>query len=90
MNEQEREALEEKEYDRRRLPGAYAATMHHIRELYRDMEQLMSRGLPGDRFRAAKTKWFIRNNENYARRIKEHAAELGLYLGEAQEQLPLI
>lgn len=71
-------ALDEDEYDRRRLPGAYSQTIHHIRELGKELAAVRSRGRAGDRFRAAKLSWFIRNNENYANRLRARAAELGV------------
>lgn len=71
-------ALDEDEYDRRRLPGAYSQTMHHIRELGKELAAVQSRGRAGDRFRAAKLSWFIRNNENYAQRLRARAAQLGV------------
>lgn len=68
---------DEDEYDRRRLPGAYSQTMHHIRELRREREALRLRASPGDRFRAVQLSWFIRNNENYAARLLQRMEQLG-------------
>lgn len=69
---------DEDEYDRRRLPGAYSQTIHHIRELRKEREALLLRGQAGDRFRAAQLSWFIRNNENYAARLLARMQQLGL------------
>lgn len=66
------------EYDRRRLPGAYSQTTHHIRELRKERDALLLRGHAGDRFKAAQLSWFIRNNENYAGRLLVRMEELGL------------
>lgn len=71
-------AVDEDEYDRRRLPGAYSQTIHHIRELRKELDAVRSRGRAGDRFRAAKVSWFIRNNENYAKRLQARASQLGV------------
>ncbi len=71
-------SLDEDEYDRRRLPGAYSQTVHHIRELRKERDALLLRGQAGDRFRAAQLSWFIRNNENYAARLLVRMEELGL------------
>lgn len=71
-------ALDEDEYDRRRLPGAYSQTIHHIRALRKELDAMRSRGRAGDRFRAAKLSWFIRNNERYAQRLRARAAQLGV------------
>ncbi|HEL4104656.1 TPA: hypothetical protein UM352_004052 [Stenotrophomonas maltophilia] len=71
-------SLDEDEYDRRRLPGAYSQTVHHIRELRKEREALLLRGHAGDRFRAAQLSWFIRNNEHYAARLLVRMEELGL------------
>lgn len=68
---------DEDEYDRRRLPGAYSQTLHHIRELRKERDALLLRGHPGDRFRAAHLSWFIRNNENYAGRLLQRMEQLG-------------
>lgn len=68
----------EDDYDRQRLPGAYSQTIHHIRGLKKELDTLRSRGRAGDRFRAAKVSWYIRNNESYARRLQERAAQLGV------------
>lgn len=65
------------EYDRRRLPGAYSQTLHHIREMRKEREALRLRARPGDRFRAAQLSWFIRNNENYAARLLQRMDQLG-------------
>ncbi|PZS51587.1 hypothetical protein [Stenotrophomonas maltophilia] len=67
---------DEDEYDRRRLPGAYSQTIHHIRELCKERDALLLRGHPGDRFRAAQLSWFIRNNENYAGRLLQRMEQL--------------
>ncbi len=67
----------EDDYDRHRLPGAYSQTLHHIRELRRDREALRLRACPGDRFRAARLSWFIRNNEKYAARLLQLMDQLG-------------
>lgn len=69
---------DEDEYDRRRLPGAYSQTLHHIRELRKERDALLLRGHAGDRFGAAQLSWFIRNNENYAARLLVRMEELGL------------
>lgn len=69
---------DEGEYDRRRLPGAYSQTLHHIRELRKERDALLLRGHPGDRFRAAHLSWFIRNNESYAARLLVRMEQLGL------------
>ncbi|MRI41732.1 hypothetical protein D5301_05675 [Stenotrophomonas sp. MH181796] len=69
---------DEDEYDRRRLPGAYSQTIHHIRELRKERDALLLRGHAGDRFRAAQLSWFIRNNENYAARLLVRMEQLGL------------
>ncbi len=71
-------SLDEDEYDRRRLPGAYSQTVHHIRELRKEREALLLRGHAGDRFRAAQLSWFIRNNENYAARLLVRMQQLGM------------
>lgn len=71
-------SLDEDEYDRRRLPGAYSQTIHHMRELRKERDALLLRGHAGDRFRAAQLSWFIRNNENYAARLLVRMEELGL------------
>lgn len=70
-------ALDEDDYDRRRLPGAYSHTLHHIRELRKERDALLMRGQAGDRFRAAQLSWFIRNNENYAGRLLQRMEQLG-------------
>lgn len=69
---------DEDEYDRRRLPGAYSHTVHHLRELREERDVLLLRGQAGDRFRAAQLSLFIRNNENYAARLLVRMEELGL------------
>jgi len=69
---------DEDEYDRRRLPGAYSQTIHHIRELRKERDALLLRGHAGDRFRAAQLSWFIRNSENYAARLHARAEQLGV------------
>lgn len=38
---------EENEYDRRRLPGAYSQTIHHIRELRKSGMPCYCAGMPG-------------------------------------------
>ena len=68
---------DEDEYDRRRLPGAYSQTLHHILELRKERDALLLRGHPGDRFRAAHLSWFIRNNEHYAGRLLQRMEQLG-------------
>ncbi|EKT4091509.1 hypothetical protein QEG23_000994 [Stenotrophomonas maltophilia] len=68
---------DEDEYDRRRLPGAYSQTIHHIRELRKERDALLLRGHAGDRFRAAQLSWFIRNNESYAGRLLQRMEQLG-------------
>ncbi|MHC1672542.1 hypothetical protein ACODUM_06730 [Stenotrophomonas maltophilia] len=68
---------DEDEYDRRRLPGAYSQTIHHIRELRKERDALLLRGHAGDRFRAAQLSWFITNNENYAARLVVQMERLG-------------
>jgi hypothetical protein len=70
-------ALDEDDYDRRRLPGAYSHTLHHIRELRKERDALLMRGHAGDRFRAAQLSWFIRNNENYAGGLLQRMEQLG-------------
>ncbi len=75
--------LDEDEYDRGRLPGVYSLTLHHLNELRKEAHALRSRGLPGDRFGAARLAWYIRNNEGYAAAISARAAQLGLSLGRA-------
>lgn len=67
----------EDEYDRRRLPGAYSQTLHHIRELRKERDALLLRGHAGDRFGAAQLSWLIRNNENYAARLLVRMQQLG-------------
>lgn len=69
---------EENEYDRRRLPGAYSQTIHHIRELRKVRDALLLRGNAGDRFRAAQIARFVRNSENYAARLHARAEQLGV------------
>lgn len=69
---------DEDEYDRRRLPGAYSQTIHHIRELRKEREAVLRRGHAGDIFKAAQLSWFIRNNENYAGRLLARMEQLGL------------
>lgn len=81
--------MDEDEYDRRRLPGAYSQTLHHISELRKEAETLRLRGLPGDRFGVARLAWFIRNNEGYAASIKARAAQLGLDFGQAEQAAQL-
>ncbi|MCO7398275.1 hypothetical protein NJH49_08770 [Stenotrophomonas maltophilia] len=71
-------SLDEDEYDRRRLPGVYSQTVHHIRQLRKERDALLLRGHAGDRFRAAQLSLFIRNNENYAARTLVRMEELGL------------
>lgn len=68
---------DEDEYDRRRLPGAYSQTVHHIRELQKERDALLLRCHPGDRFRAAQLSWFIRNSEKYAARLLAQMEQLG-------------
>ncbi|WP_440565712.1 hypothetical protein ACSYAO_002596 [Stenotrophomonas sp. STK16_22] len=68
---------DEDEYDRRRLPGAYSQTIHHIRELRKERDALLLRGHAGDRFRAAQLSWFIRSNESYAGRLLQRMEQLG-------------
>lgn len=79
---------DEDEYDRRRLPGAYSQTLHHIRELRKERDALLLRGHPGDRFRAAHLSWFIRNNENYAGRLLQRMEQLGATAAHALLTLP--
>lgn len=80
---------DEDEYDRRRLPGAYSQTIHHIRALRKERDALLLRGHAGDRFRAARLSWFIRNSENYAARLHARAAQLGVSgLGASESNAP--
>ncbi|HFJ9785339.1 TPA: hypothetical protein ACGW1K_004248, partial [Stenotrophomonas maltophilia] len=69
---------DEDEYDRRRLPGAYSQTIHHIRGLRKERDALLLRGRAGDRFRAAQHSRFIRNSENYAARLLARMQQLGM------------
>lgn len=79
---------DEDEYDRRRLPGAYSQTIHHIRELRKERDALLLRGHPGDRFRAAQLSWFIRNSEKYAARLLARMEQLGATAAHALLTLP--
>ncbi|MCU1030255.1 hypothetical protein ACS0OQ_13720 [Stenotrophomonas riyadhensis] len=79
---------DEDEYDRRRLPGAYSQTIHHIRELRKERDALLLRGHPGDRFRAAQLSWFIRNSEKYAARLLAQMEQLGARAAHALPTLP--
>ena len=74
---------DEDEYDRRRLPGAYSQTIHHIRQLRKERDALLLRGHAGDRFRAAQNSRFIRNSENYAARLLVRMQQLGLCRSQA-------
>jgi len=69
---------DEDEYDRRRLPGAYSQTIHHIRQLRKERDALLLHGHAGDRFRAAQHSRFIRNSENYAARLLVRMQQLGM------------
>ena len=69
---------DEDEYDRRRLPGAYSQTLHHIRELRKERDALLLRSHAGDRYRSAQHSRFIRNSENYAARLLVRMQQLGM------------
>lgn len=81
-------SLDEDEYDRRRLPGAYSQTLHHIRELRKERDALLLRRHPGDRFRAAQLSWFIRNSEKYAARLLAQMEHLGATAAQALPTQP--
>jgi hypothetical protein len=74
-------------YDRKRAPLVYSHHKCWAREQMQEAARLRKRGLPGDRFRAAKELWWARNNERAAERTIEWAAELGVVVGEPQRDL---
>lgn len=74
-------------YDRKRAPSVYSHHKAWAKEQTIEAARLRQRGLPGDRFRAAKELWFARNNERAAERTREWAAELGVVVGKPQGDL---
>lgn len=74
-------------YDRERAPLVYSNHKRWARKQMREAARLRQRGLPGDRFRAAKELRFARNNELAAECTAEWAASLGIVVGKPQRDL---